>query len=109
VHGRHGQSEFDDEITPKRWPDIMKDEDQINVFFSNFWIGSYAHTQGSVFRLSSYLTREMGISSAKIATRYIDLDPDNPRDEEEIRRLIAKSKVVYLPDLSVRNVQSLFF
>lgn len=109
VHGRHGQVKFDDEVTPKKWGDVKRDEDQINVFFSNFWIGSYAQTHGTVFRLSSYLTREMGIFSAKTATRYIDFHPDDLSDEAEIKRLIAKATVVYLPDLSLKNVRSIFF
>lgn len=108
VHGNWRSQEFDDSVTPKKWPNVKKDEDQIDVFFSNFWIGSYTHTHGPVFRLSSYLTKEMGVSSAKTASRWIDLNPDDPRDEEEIRRLIAKATVVYLPDLSVRNVRSIF-
>jgi len=109
VNGKHGQLEFDDEVTPKNWEDVQKDEDQINIFFSNLWIGSYAHTQGVVFRLSSYLTKEIGVSSAKAATRYIDFNPDDSRDEAEIKKLIGKATTVYLPDLSIRNVRSIFF
>jgi hypothetical protein len=109
VHGKHGLSDFDGEVTPKKWEDVHKDEDHINVFFSNFWIGSYMHTKGTVFRLSSYLTENMGVLSAKAATRYIDLNPDEQRDKEEINKLIAKATVVYLPDLSIKNVRSLFY
>jgi len=109
VYGRHGQLEFDDEVIPKEWGDVRKDEDQINVFFSNFWIGKYAQTNGTVFRLSSYLTKQFGISSRKAATRYIDFNPDDPTEEKEIRKLIDKASVVYLPDLSIKNVRSVFF
>lgn len=109
VRGRHGQELFDDEVIPKDWGNVKKEDRQMNVFFSNFWIGSYAETQGTVFRLSSYLKRQYKNVSAKTATRYIDFEPDNQLDTEEIRKIIADAKVVYLPDLSIRNVRSLFF
>ena len=109
VHGRHGELEFDDEVIPKEWGDIKKDADQINVFFSNFWVGSYAQGHGTVFRLSSYLSKQFEISSAKSATRYVDFNPDDPEHEKEIRKLIDRASVVYLPELSVRNVSSIFF
>lgn len=109
VRGRHGHELFDDEVIPKDWGNVKKEDRQMNVFFSNFWIGSYAETQGTVFRLSSYLKRQYKNVSAKTATRYIDFEPDNQLDTEEIRKIIADAKVVYLPDLSIRNVRSLFF
>ena len=99
-----------DEVKPKKWEEVRKDEDQINVFFSNFYVGSYARTEGPVFRLSSYLTRALNKGvSLKAATRYIDLYPDNQQDEEEIKNLFSKTEVIYLPDISVRNVRSVFF
>jgi len=109
VHGRHRKSEFNDTVTPKMWENVEREDDQINVFFSNFWIGSYVHTKGTVFRLSSYLTKDFGISSAKAATRYINFNSNDPRDEVEIKKLISKATVVYLPELSIENVRSIFF
>lgn len=109
VRGKHGRSEFDDEVIPKDWGDVRKDEDQINVFFSNFWISSYPKTDGTVFRLSSYHAKQFKVVSAKTATRYVDFDPNDPSQAEEIRRIIDKASVVYLPNLSVKNVQSILF
>jgi len=100
----------DYEVTPKKWDEVRRDKDQINVFFSNFYVGSYARTGGPVFRLSSYLTRALNRrTSLKSATRYIDLYPDDRQDEEEIRKLFSKAEVIYLPDVSVRNLRSVFF
>lgn len=111
VRGIHNLKEFDSaldgDVTPKEWGNVKKDEGEINVFFSNFWISHGEN--GATFRLSSYLTKQIGISSAKNATRYIDFNPDNQEHEREIKKLLSKASVIYLPDLSVKNVRSVFF
>lgn len=110
VRGRHGQVPFDDEVVPKPWGDVSQNESHINVFFSNLWMGSYAETNGTVFRLSSYIASQYNAASPDSrATRYIDFDPSDQSQAEEIRRIIAKASVVYLPDLSIKNVRSIFF
>jgi len=110
IRGRHGQVPFDDEVVPKPWRDVSKDESRVNVFFANFWMGSYTETGGTVFRLSSYIANQYNAASSDSrATRYIDFDPSDQSQAEEIRRIIAKASVVYLPDLSVKNVRSVIF
>lgn len=109
VNGKCGQTAFEDTILPKKWENVRMDDDTINVFFSNLWLGSYAHTHGTAFRLSSYLAREYGISSAKNATRYVDFNPSDDQDIAEIRKLFSRASVVYLPDVLMKNVRSVFF
>lgn len=108
VHGTTGQSDFDEMVTPKDWGEVKKDEDKINVFFSNFWLGSYKSSGGTVFRLSSYLTENLNVTSRKSATRYVDFDPNNEKHEQEIRNVLLCASVIYLPDVSIKNVHSVF-
>lgn len=108
VHGTVGQSDFNETVTPKDWGDVKKDEDQINVFFSNFWLGSYNSSGGTVFRLSSYLTENLNVTSRKSATRYVDFNPNNEEHEQEITKVLSYASVIYLPDISIRNVHSIF-
>lgn len=109
VRGSCAGKEFNDVVIPKPWEDVRKDSDEINVFFSNFWIGSYQNTSGTVFRLSSYLAEEYRVISAKSASRYVNFDPDKHDDQQEIRRLFDRAAVVYLPDLALNDVRSIFF
>ena len=108
VHGVVGQSDFNEMVTPKDWGEVKKVEDHINVFFSNFWLGSYKSSGGTVFRLSSYLTENLNITSKKSATRYVDLNPEKEEHAKEIKRILTLSSVIYLPDISIKNVHSVF-
>lgn len=107
VRGKWGQKDFDDNVRPKLWGEVQNDEDKINIFFSNFWISNYTKTNGVVFRLSSYLTAQYDITSAKTATRYVDLNPNNQNDEAEIRKIIGLANVVFVPDLFINKVRSI--
>lgn len=109
VRGSCVGRDFDDVVIPKPWMDVRQESDATNVFFSNFWIGSYQNTMGTVFHLSSYLAQEYRVLSAKSASRYVNLDPDKQQDQEEIRKLLGRAAVIYLPDLSLNNVRSVFF
>jgi hypothetical protein len=109
VRGSCAGREFNDAVIPKPWEDVRKDNDEINVFFSNFWIGSYQNTNGTIFRLSSYLAEEYRVLSAKSASRFVDFDPDREEDQQEIRKLFDRAAVIYLPDLELNQVRSIFF
>jgi len=99
--------QFKDHVLPKNFGKFTFEDHHFNNFSSNFYIGSYANTQGTVFRLSSYLEKQYNHVSAKTATRYIDFYPDKHKDE--IIRIIKAAKVVYLPNLSIKHVKSLIF
>jgi len=104
VHGLLNNEDFVGKVIPKSWGDVKIDAEEINVFNSNLWM-----TSGGNFRLSSYLAEMDGLASAKSATRYIDFNPGNLQHANEIKMLISKAKVVYLPDLSVKGVRAIIY
>lgn len=103
VRGMQKSEDFVGAVTPKDWGNVTNDEGKINVFSSNFWI-----TREGTFRLSSYLTKLIG-SDASAANCPVDFNPDNQEQENEIRQLLSRASVIYMPDLSLKNVRAIFF
>ena len=125
VEGKVGVDAFSRTVTPKCSGQIQDDEFEINLLGRcNFYLDNIKTLDKVAFRLSSDVSIEKDklddlikksscIPGVRIkiddSTRYVDFNPLNDEDENEIRNILSSAKVIYIPNIKISNVKTVFY